>query len=59
MTEYVIEAEGLVKHFGGIRAVDGLDLLVPAGTDGGRAMVGGHDVVAEPDAVRRIIGASG
>ena len=27
-----IEAEGLVKHFGSTRAVDGLDLEVPAGT---------------------------
>jgi ABC-2 type transport system ATP-binding protein len=27
-----IEAEGLVKEFGGVRAVDGIDLAVPAGT---------------------------
>ena len=27
-----IEAEGLVKIFGGVRAVDGIDLAVPAGS---------------------------
>ena len=27
-----IHAEGLVKHFGEVKAVDGLDLTVPFGT---------------------------
>jgi ABC-2 type transport system ATP-binding protein len=32
MTEFAIEASGLVKRFGEITAVNGLDLAVPAGT---------------------------
>lgn len=32
MTEYAIEARGLVKRFGEVTAVDGIDLSVPAGT---------------------------
>ena len=28
----VIQATGLVKHFGSVRALDGLDLTVPEGT---------------------------
>jgi ABC-2 type transport system ATP-binding protein len=84
VSDDVIVAEGLVKHFGKVKAVDGVDLAVPAGTvlgvlgpngagktttvrmlttllkpDAGRAVVGGHDVVREPDAVRRIMGLSG
>ncbi|MFI6517116.1 ATP-binding cassette domain-containing protein [Spirillospora sp. NPDC050679] len=84
MTDNVIIAEGLEKRFGKVRAVNGVDLTVPAGTvlsvlgpngagktttvrmlttllrpDGGRAVVGGHDVAREPDAVRNIIGLSG
>ncbi|MGE0817843.1 MAG: ATP-binding cassette domain-containing protein [Candidatus Nanopelagicales bacterium] len=31
-TEAAIHAEGLVKHFGDVKAVDGLDLTVPYGT---------------------------
>ncbi|HSN07028.1 MAG TPA: ATP-binding cassette domain-containing protein [Candidatus Angelobacter sp.] len=31
-TDAAIHAEGLVKHFGDVRAVDGLDLTVPFGT---------------------------
>jgi ABC-2 type transport system ATP-binding protein len=79
-----VRAEGLVKTFGSTRALDGVDLEIPAGTvlgllgpngagkttavrilttllrpDAGRAWVAGHDVVAEPDAVRRRIGLSG
>ena len=30
--EAAIQAEGLVKHFGDVKAVDGLDLTVPYGT---------------------------
>ncbi len=30
--EAAIHAEGLVKHFGDVKAVDGLDLTVPYGT---------------------------
>lgn len=32
MTDYAIDARGLVKRYGAITAVDGLDLAVPAGT---------------------------
>ncbi|WP_243395559.1 ABC transporter ATP-binding protein [Sphingomonas oleivorans] len=32
MTDFAIEARGLVKYFDGARAVDGIDLAVPAGT---------------------------
>ena len=31
-TRFAIEARGLVKDFGGVRAVDGIDLAVPAGS---------------------------
>jgi daunorubicin resistance ABC transporter ATP-binding subunit len=79
-----IEARGLKKRFGAVRAVDGIDLAVPEGTvfgllgpngagkttavrvlttilrpDEGQARVLGHDVVADPDAVRRSIGLAG
>ena len=83
-TDLAIEAKGLVKHFGETKALDGVDLAVPAGTvlgvlgpngagkttavrilatllrpDAGTARVGGHDVVNDPDAVRRSIGLTG
>jgi ABC-2 type transport system ATP-binding protein len=77
-----VETEGLVREFkGGIRAVDGVDLLVERGEvygflgpngagksttvrmlatllrpTGGRASVAGHDLCADPAAVRRSIG---
>ncbi|MEA2703129.1 MAG: type transport system ATP-binding protein [Actinomycetota bacterium] len=76
--------EGLAKAYGPVKALDGIDFAVPAGTvlgllgpngagkttavrilttllapDAGRAVVAGHDVVAEPDAVRQIIGLAG
>jgi ABC-2 type transport system ATP-binding protein len=79
-----IEATGLVKTFGSTRAVDGVDLAVPAGAiyavlgpngagktttirmlatlltpDAGRALVLGHDVVRESDAVRSLVGLTG
>ncbi|MFJ2399120.1 ATP-binding cassette domain-containing protein [Streptomyces sp. NPDC087843] len=79
-----IHAEGLVKTFGKIRALDGVSLTVPEGTvlgllgpngagkttavrvlttllrpDAGTATVAGHDVVRDPDLVRRSIGLSG
>jgi ABC-2 type transport system ATP-binding protein len=79
-----IRAESLVKSFGSTRALDGVDLEIPAGQvlgllgpngagkttavrilttllrpDSGRAWVAGHDVQAEPHAVRRSIGLSG
>jgi ABC-2 type transport system ATP-binding protein len=79
-----IVAEGLEKSFGKIRALDGVDLVVPEGTivgllgpngagkttairilttllqpDRGRAVVLGHDVTKEPDAVRAAIGLTG
>ncbi|HEU4520235.1 MAG TPA: ATP-binding cassette domain-containing protein [Microvirga sp.] len=77
-------ARGLVKHFGNVRAVDGIDLDVPRGLifgilgpngagkttlmrmlatltapDGGTARVMGHDLVAEPHAVRSSIAMTG
>jgi ABC-2 type transport system ATP-binding protein len=83
-----VEVRGLTKVFGSkgkqVRALDGLDLDVPAGTvlgllgpngagkttsvrvmttllppDEGEVRVLGHDVTAEPDVVRRLIGLSG
>jgi ABC-2 type transport system ATP-binding protein len=77
-------ARGLVKRFGQVRAVDGIDLDVPRGLifgilgpngagkttlmrmlatltapDGGTASVMGHDLVAEPHAVRSSIAMTG
>ena len=79
-----VQARGLVKTYGSTRALDGVDLDVPAGQvlgllgpngagktttvrilttllrpDSGQAWVAGHDVLAEPDPVRRKIGLSG
>jgi len=79
-----VRAEGLVKTYGQTRALDGVDLEIPAGKvlgllgpngagktttvrilttllrpDSGRAWVAGHDVLADPEAVRRQIGLSG
>jgi ABC-2 type transport system ATP-binding protein len=79
-----ITADGLVKHFGDVHALDGVSLEVPRGTvlgllgpngagkttvirilttvlrpDSGRATINGHDVVADPKAVRRSIGLAG
>jgi ABC-2 type transport system ATP-binding protein len=80
-----IEARGLVKTYPkGVRALDGIDLEVEAGTifgllgpngagksttvkilttltppDRGSAVVAGHDVVRDPDRVRRAIGVVG
>ncbi|MPQ97154.1 ATP-binding cassette domain-containing protein [Modestobacter sp. I12A-02628] len=79
-----IEASGLRKSFGTTRAVDGVDLAVPAGSvygvlgpngagktttirmlatliapDAGTALVLGHDVVTEADAVRRLVSLTG
>ncbi|MCK0093002.1 ATP-binding cassette domain-containing protein [Rhodococcus sp. HNM0563] len=79
-----IVVEGLIKRFGGLTALDGIDLRVPEGTvtallgpngagkttavrvlttllvpDGGRAEVAGFDVVADAEALRTQIGASG
>jgi oleandomycin transport system ATP-binding protein len=84
MATAAIEAEGLVKRFGEVRALDGIDMVAREGTvfgllgpngagkttairvlstlllpDEGRASVGGHDVVREPAAVRRLIGLTG
>jgi ABC-2 type transport system ATP-binding protein len=81
---YAIEAEGLVKRYGDVQALDGLSLAVPSGTvfgllgpngagksttvrilttlsrpDAGAARVAGHDVLADPGAVRRAIGCVG
>jgi len=80
----VIEATGLVKRYGEVVALDGLDLAVEQGTvlgllgpngagkttavrilttllepDEGSATVAGHDVLADPQAVRESIGLSG
>jgi ABC-2 type transport system ATP-binding protein len=83
MAEAIV-AEGLVKTYGSVHALDGLDIAVPEGTvlgllgpngagkttcvrilttllrpDRGRVSVGGIDVLAHPQRVRRIIGLSG
>lgn len=82
--ELAISARGLVKHFGDVKAVDGIDLEVPRGTifailgpngagkttfmrmlatlsrpDRGEASIMGHDLIAEPDAVRAAIAMTG
>jgi oleandomycin transport system ATP-binding protein len=84
MTNYAIHAEGLTKHYGATKALDGIDLSVPEGSvlgvlgpngagkttavrilatllrpDSGSATVAGHDVVKDPNAVRRSIGLTG
>lgn len=84
MVDYAVEAEGLVKRFGDVTALDGLGFAVERGTiagvlgpngagktttidvlttlltpDAGRALVAGHDVVAEAGAVRSVIGLTG
>ncbi|MEA2476510.1 MAG: oleandomycin transport system ATP-binding protein [Actinomycetota bacterium] len=84
MDEPAIVAEGLVKTFGTLRALDGVSFVAPEGQvlgllgpngagkttairilstllapDGGRAAVGGFDVVRHPRDVRRLIGLTG
>ena len=84
MDTAAIVASGLVKRFGDVPALDGIDLAVPPGTvlgllgpngagktttvrilttilrpDAGEARVFGHDVVADPEAVRNSIGLAG
>jgi len=79
-----VEARALVKTYGSTRALDGVDLEIPAGQvlgllgpngagktttvrilttllrpDSGQARVAGHDVLSDPDSVRRKIGLSG
>src|SRR5882672_338256 len=83
MAEAIV-AEGLVKIYGNVHALDGLDIRVPEGTvlgllgpngagkttcvrilttmlrpDRGKVTVGGIDVLAHPQQVRKIIGLSG
>ena len=82
--DLAVRAEGLVKRYGDVTALDRLDLAVPVGgilgllgpngagkttavrilttllvPDEGRAVVAGHDVVDDPEAVRARIGLSG
>src|SRR5690242_2859034 len=77
----MIEAHGLIKRYGEVIALDGIDVQVRQGSiyallgpngagktttisilttliqpDAGSASVAGHDVLREPDAVRRSIG---
>ncbi|HJQ45776.1 MAG TPA: ATP-binding cassette domain-containing protein [Amycolatopsis sp.] len=82
--EIAVRVRALVKTYGSTRALDGVDLEIPAGQvlgllgpngagktttvrilttllrpDSGEAWVAGHDVLADPDPVRRRIGLSG
>jgi ABC-2 type transport system ATP-binding protein len=84
MSGLAVEARALVKTYGSTRALDGVDLEIPAGQvlgllgpngagkttmvrilttllrpDSGQAWVAGHDVLADPNSVRRKIGLSG
>jgi oleandomycin transport system ATP-binding protein len=84
MAEAGIVADGLVKAFGAVKALDGVELEVAEGSvlgllgpngagkttavrilatllrpDAGRAVVGGFDVVRQPEQVRRLIGLTG
>ncbi|HLJ07483.1 MAG TPA: ATP-binding cassette domain-containing protein, partial [Acidimicrobiia bacterium] len=84
MDNPAIVASGLVKRFGDVPALAGIDLVVPPGTvlgllgpngagktttvrilttilkpDAGEARVFGHDVAADPEAVRNSIGLAG
>ncbi|MFN2594985.1 MAG: ATP-binding cassette domain-containing protein [Actinomycetota bacterium] len=84
MDQPAIVAEGLIKNFGRLRALDGVSFEAPEGRvlgllgpngagkttairilstllapDGGRAAVGGYDVVQNPRDVRRLIGLTG
>ena len=84
MTELAIEAVGLTKDFGDVKALAGVDLEVATGTvfgllgpngagkttvvrvlttvlkpDVGHARVLGHDVVRNPEVVRRLFGLAG
>ena len=79
-----VSAVGLRKSYGDKTVLDGIDLVVPAGSvfallgpngagkttavkilstliaaDGGQAQVAGHDLAAEPQAVRAAIGVTG
>ena len=83
MNDYAVEASGLTRDFGSVKAVDAIDLAVTSGEiygflgpngagkttvlrmlttlllpTAGSARVAGHDVVAEPNAVRIRIGAA-
>jgi ABC-2 type transport system ATP-binding protein len=78
---HAVYADGLIRHFNGVRAVDGVELRIPAGEiygflgpngagksttvrilctllapTGGRALVAGYDVAAQPGQVRLRIG---
>lgn len=82
--DLAVSARGLIKRFGEVRAVDGIDLEVPRGMifailgpngagkttlmrmlatitvpDAGTASVMGHDLMAEPHAVRGAIAMTG
>jgi oleandomycin transport system ATP-binding protein len=84
MNDVAIETDALVKTFGDVRAVDGIDMVAREGTvfgllgpngagkttairvlstlikpDSGHAIVGGYDVVKQPNEVRASIGLTG
>lgn len=54
MTDYLVQASGLVKHFGNTRAVDGVSLQIPAGEIYGLV---GSDGAGKTTTMRLLVGA--
>ena len=54
MTDYLVQASGLVKHFGNTQAVDGVSLQIPAGEIYGLV---GSDGAGKTTTIRLLVGA--